>query len=213
MALNRLIVLESSTYKKVPGVAMRADADLEENRNGLEVAERLRHAVELAGGPSRISAQSGIPLRSLGHYLGGRDMRRAALVALADACGTSIEWLATGRGQMLSEAQRKFLSIRMYQPSEDKSRLVRTPAYERHLQEHPESAPKTHPLQAPSQSQSESSVREHQESVTPPPAIHVPRLKQAMDIIRAIGGTGALEAEDAAAQIAATYDILAGTKP
>jgi hypothetical protein len=62
--------------------------------------ERLREAVEAAGGPKRVSRRSGVPLASLNNYRGGRDMKAAVLVALADACRVSVEWLATGRGRM-----------------------------------------------------------------------------------------------------------------
>ena len=52
----------------------------------------------------RIAERSRVPYRSLRHHLSGRDMKRAVLVALADACGVSIEWLATGRGEMVATA-------------------------------------------------------------------------------------------------------------
>lgn len=41
-----------------------------------------------------------MPLTTLGRYLGGRDMKASAMVALAEATGVSLEWLATGRGPM-----------------------------------------------------------------------------------------------------------------
>lgn len=53
-----------------------------------------------AGGPSAVAGRSGIPLGSLKHHLDGRAMKPAALVALADACNVSLEWLAAGRGPM-----------------------------------------------------------------------------------------------------------------
>jgi hypothetical protein len=68
------------------------------NRIGEERAARLRQAVKLAGGNNRVSSRSGVPLRTLGNYLRGRDIPSEALVAIADACAVSLEWLATGRG-------------------------------------------------------------------------------------------------------------------
>lgn len=37
---------------------------------------------------------------TLNNYIAGRDMKVSALIALADACGVSLEWLATGHGAM-----------------------------------------------------------------------------------------------------------------
>ncbi len=70
-------------------------------RNGLvaRMVERLREAVAEAGGNQAVMRRSGIPSRTLSHYLAGREMRASTLVALADACGVSAEWLATGRGE------------------------------------------------------------------------------------------------------------------
>lgn len=68
-----------------------------------ERARRLHLAVEEAGGPGKVSANSGVNLRTLGYYLNGRDLKSEALAAIADACGVSVEWLATGRGPMRPE--------------------------------------------------------------------------------------------------------------
>jgi len=182
------------------------------NRNALEASERLRAAVKLSGGASATAARSGTPLRTLNHYLAGREMRRDGLVALADACGVSIEWLATGRGAMLSEAQHKLLSIRMYEPSEDNSRLARTPEYEQHLQQYQDSAPQTYPIQAQSQSQSQSGMNEHQESIARPAPIDVARLQQAVEIIKSLYGLANFDTPDVAERIASTYDVLTGAK-
>lgn len=65
-----------------------------------ELPDRLRKAAEELGGVGVAAQRAGIPPRTFGHYLVGRDMRRAALVAYADATGVSLEWLATGRGPM-----------------------------------------------------------------------------------------------------------------
>lgn len=63
--------------------------------------ERLREAVRLGGGQTAVSARSGVKMRSLSNYLSGRnDMKGPTIVALADACGVTVEWLAAGRGPM-----------------------------------------------------------------------------------------------------------------
>jgi DNA-binding phage protein len=62
---------------------------------------RLRDAVKAAGGLARVADLSGIPGPSLKRYLAGRnEMKQSVLIALADACGITIEWLAAGRGPM-----------------------------------------------------------------------------------------------------------------
>jgi len=66
------------------------------------VAERLREAVKRGGGHGAVAARSGIKSRTLSYLLGGQEAKQRQLVALADACGVSLEWLATGRGEMVS---------------------------------------------------------------------------------------------------------------
>ena len=62
--------------------------------------ERLRTAVETAGRNKAVATRAGIHVGTLNNYLAGREMRADNLVALADACGVTVEWLATGRGPM-----------------------------------------------------------------------------------------------------------------
>ena len=71
-----------------------------------ELAERLRMAIKTAGGLGHVSAVSGVPVRSLSRFLSGQDVKAQALVALADACGVSLEWLAAGRGPMRPSESR-----------------------------------------------------------------------------------------------------------
>jgi len=66
----------------------------------VERAARLRQAVGAAGGNKAVSARSGVPIGTLNNYLGGRDMKASALIALADATGVTLDWLAAGRGPM-----------------------------------------------------------------------------------------------------------------
>lgn len=64
------------------------------------VAARLKDAVKRAGGAGAVSSKSGVNSRTLSRFLGGQEIKQEALVALADACRVSVEWLATGRGDM-----------------------------------------------------------------------------------------------------------------
>ena len=68
------------------------------NRIATERVVRLRQAIKTSGGNNRVSEKTGIPLSTLGAYLRGRDIQSEQLIALAAACGVSVEWLATGQG-------------------------------------------------------------------------------------------------------------------
>lgn len=71
--------------------------DFPEDRLKREIAERLRHALKLAGGPSKVSARSGMSLRTIANYSSERsELKASALVRLAEACDVSLDWLATG---------------------------------------------------------------------------------------------------------------------
>lgn len=65
-----------------------------------ERASRLRDAVRAGGGNKAVAQRAGMPVGTLNNYVGGRDMKASALVALAVACGVRLEWLATGQGPM-----------------------------------------------------------------------------------------------------------------
>ncbi len=124
-------------------------------------------------------------------------MRRDVLVALADACGVSIEWLATGRGQFLSELNRQMLAAPSTEFSKEPGRLKLTPEYTRFVE-----------------SQRQSAIREdHPEPIAPPSPIDVPRLQQAIDIVKTLDGIGAFEKDNIADRVAAAYNVLAGAKP
>lgn len=64
------------------------------------VSDRLQIAVQHAGGRRAVADLAGVPLTTLSDWLNGREVRVGALVALAEACGVSLEWLATGRHPM-----------------------------------------------------------------------------------------------------------------
>jgi hypothetical protein len=72
----------------------------DEDRAIQERTARLSTAVKRAGDRLAVAKRAGMPVGTLNNYLRGRDMKAAALVALANACRVSVEWLATGRGEM-----------------------------------------------------------------------------------------------------------------
>lgn len=123
-------------------------------------------------------------------------MRRDVLVALADACGVSIEWLAAGRGDMFAAQHRAALSIPTVQPSPDGKTLIPTPEY-RQLPPPPPPAVAEAAAEPPARG----------------PSLDVDKLRQAIDILRVVGGPEALSADTAAARIASAYDVLIGNKP
>jgi hypothetical protein len=79
------------------GGALVLDRDSASDR----VAERLAVAIKRAGGQSAVMSRSGVKSTTLRRLLNGQDAKRGVLVAIADACGVSLEWLATGRGEMV----------------------------------------------------------------------------------------------------------------
>ena len=66
------------------------------NRQREERAARLREEVQRAGGVTAVARKAQIPVGTLNKYLAGRDMPAANLIALAEACGVKLEWLALG---------------------------------------------------------------------------------------------------------------------
>lgn len=67
-----------------------------ENRAVAERAERLKIAVRDAGGPSAVAKRADLHVGTLNNYLAGRDMKAENMVAIADAAGVRLEWLALG---------------------------------------------------------------------------------------------------------------------
>ncbi|WP_182356128.1 LexA family transcriptional regulator [Komagataeibacter europaeus] len=45
---------------------------------------------------TQVAARTGVPFGTLNRYIVGRDMKASAMIALAKACGVSLDWLATG---------------------------------------------------------------------------------------------------------------------
>ena len=64
---------------------------------------RVAEIAELVGGPIVLSRRSKLSRAVIGNYMSGAsDPSRARLVALANAAGVSVEWLATGEGPVLA---------------------------------------------------------------------------------------------------------------
>lgn len=81
---------------------MTLNSDFGPDEKETEVAERtlrLQQAVQAAGGNTQVAIRAQMPLSTLSRYLSGRDMKATALVALANACNVSVEWLAKGQGE------------------------------------------------------------------------------------------------------------------
>lgn len=78
---------------------MKNSSSATEGTSPSEVAERLRSLVESAGGPSAVARKAGVPLSTLNEYFAGTELKLARAVALARACGVSVELLATGKSE------------------------------------------------------------------------------------------------------------------
>ncbi|MFT4115275.1 LexA family transcriptional regulator [Bradyrhizobium sp.] len=61
---------------------------------------RLHAIVDIVGGASGLARKAGISPSGLSRYLSGGEPSRRVLVALADAAGVRVDWLATGTGPM-----------------------------------------------------------------------------------------------------------------
>jgi transcriptional regulator with XRE-family HTH domain len=65
------------------------------------LAARMQQAIVLAKNINQLATKSGVDAGTIKKYASGkRDPQRASLVAIADAVGVNVEWLATGRGPM-----------------------------------------------------------------------------------------------------------------
>lgn len=75
-----------------------AQTDLSRSEDG-EFLARLRQLIDEHGGPKAVAARSGVNLRTLHYYLSGAsEPKLAAMIAVSDACGVSLQWLAKGEG-------------------------------------------------------------------------------------------------------------------
>lgn len=83
-------------------MAAGTDSDLKPaNPESAEsIRERLRQAVDEAGGPKHVASRSGIPLGTLNKYLSDTKIPADRLPALADGCDVRAIWLLTGEEPM-----------------------------------------------------------------------------------------------------------------
>lgn len=70
-------------------------------KRDLSFSERIKKIISLVGSAEKLAYNSGMSSRVIGQYLSGKtDPTRKKLIALAEAAGVNIEWLATGEGLM-----------------------------------------------------------------------------------------------------------------
>lgn len=70
---------------------------LAQSRQAEPVVRRLREAVKNAGTQKEVAQKAGIPVSTFSEYLSGREMKLSVAAKIAEACGVSMEWLASGR--------------------------------------------------------------------------------------------------------------------
>ena len=63
-------------------------------------AARLREAIRTVGTARAVAERSGVPFGTLQNYLSGGELKLSNAIALAQATGVRLEWLATGEGSM-----------------------------------------------------------------------------------------------------------------
>lgn len=87
-------------------------SDADDREEVRAISQRLRAAVEAAGGNKRVADQSGVPLRTLNSYLSAAaDPKVTKLHRLAEACGTTVDVLlgrkppAVSAGSSISPVQ------------------------------------------------------------------------------------------------------------
>ncbi|MBW6399955.1 helix-turn-helix domain containing protein [Roseomonas sp. HJA6] len=65
---------------------------------------RVKMAVARVGGAEDLAKLANVPYGTITNYTGGGEMKLSNAVAIADATGVRLEWLATGEGAMLRAA-------------------------------------------------------------------------------------------------------------
>ncbi|GBR09392.1 LexA family transcriptional regulator [Gluconobacter frateurii] len=71
-------------------------ADSENNSEEVFRYRRLKSCVEAAGGNAHVAALSGIAASTLSAYMNGGEWKVGVARKIADACGTSLQWLLFG---------------------------------------------------------------------------------------------------------------------
>lgn len=73
------------------------------NSDYSRIVERLRQAVEAAGGQAAVAKAAGVSASSLSEYLGGSEARFTRMAAIAEACSVSLDWLVGREAEVKSE--------------------------------------------------------------------------------------------------------------
>lgn len=73
------------------------------NSAALGLQERIRKAVQAAGGYSAVADKPGLPGRTLSRLLAGQEPKMSHILDLASATSVRVEWLATGTGPMRAD--------------------------------------------------------------------------------------------------------------
>lgn len=69
---------------------------------GKDIPERMTKVVSLVGSSEQLARVTGLSSRAIGKYRSGESLPGlGALIAIADATGVSIDWIATGDGPMM----------------------------------------------------------------------------------------------------------------
>jgi transcriptional regulator with XRE-family HTH domain len=66
--------------------------------------ERLRQAINDAGGPAAVAGRSGVSIEAVARYLQSPELLSPDLLAIADACQVTLDWVLAGRTITLPEA-------------------------------------------------------------------------------------------------------------
>lgn len=83
-----------ASKSEIPNVSV-----LEENLDTEIRFDRLKNAVDLAGGNTVIAAKAGVAKSTLSTYMNGAEWKLGAIKSIADACGVSLQWLLFGVNQ------------------------------------------------------------------------------------------------------------------
>jgi len=85
-----------------------------------EISVRIRESIRESGGNAFVAEKSGLPLRTISNYVRGlSEPKIISLSKIAEVCGVSLDWLATGKNHKFSSEP---------QPALDKEALEEGPA-------------------------------------------------------------------------------------
>ncbi|MEW5757277.1 MAG: helix-turn-helix domain-containing protein [Pseudomonadota bacterium] len=104
----------------------------ESNLRNLSFPQRIAFAAKIAGNATELARKTGISRRAIGTYLSGSsDPTLQRLLAIADATGIALEWLATGAGPIFT--QHKTVAEPCNRPSGETPDYVIVPQKEMNL--------------------------------------------------------------------------------